>query len=70
MDLNLGKVFSQSQLKSALANTYSIDYEQFRDTVVSFLGARDQQRYESKTMWDQIQWVVVSLIEQALTDDR
>jgi len=62
--LDLRGVFSRRELETALTNTYSINYEQFRDSVVSFLSPQNQERYESKVVWDQIRLVTVSLIEQ------
>ena len=45
-----------------------MEYEQFRDTVVSFLSPQNQERYESRVLWDQIRLVTISLIEQGLGD--
>lgn len=65
-EMELRREFSQEELRTALANTYSVEYEQFRDAVVSFLSPEHQQRYASKARWDEIRLVTVSLIEKAL----
>jgi hypothetical protein len=65
-DLDLGKVFSRQELETALANTYSVEYETFRDTVLSFLSPENRERYDSKEVWDQIRLDTVSLIERSL----
>jgi hypothetical protein len=67
-ELDLESEFSREELGAALTNTYSVEYEQFRDTVMSFLGPQNQERYASKVLWDQIRSVTISLIEQGLGD--
>ena len=64
--LDLRGEFSKSELRTALANTYSVEYEQFRDAVVAFLSPEHQERYASKARWDEIRLVTVALIEKAL----
>ncbi len=67
-ELDLRSAFSRDELEAALTNTYSVEYEQFRDTVVSFFGPHNQERYASRVLWDQIRLVTISLIEQGLRD--
>ena len=66
--LDLRSAFSRKELEAALANTYSLEYEQFRDTVWSFLSPQHQDQYASKDLWDQIRLVTISMIEKGLID--
>jgi hypothetical protein len=65
-ELDLRSEFSQEELRVALTRAYAVEYEQFRDTVVSFLSQDHQERYASRARWDEIRLVTVSLIEKAL----
>lgn len=69
-ELDLKSAISRAQLETALANTYSVDYEQYRDTVVSFLSPQSQERYGSRGMWDDIRLVTITLIEQRFLGGR
>ncbi len=64
--LDLATEFSRRELETALAHTYSVEYEDFRDAVVSFLGPEQQAHYASREVWDQIRLDTVSLIERSL----
>ena len=50
-ELDLRSAFSRKELEAALLNTYSLEYEQFRDTVWSFLSPQRQDQYASKDLW-------------------
>ncbi|HXV62747.1 MAG TPA: nucleotidyl transferase AbiEii/AbiGii toxin family protein [Vicinamibacteria bacterium] len=66
VELDLRTTFSPRELETALTNTYSVEYDEFRDTVLSFLSPESQKRYGSKEVWDQVRLTAVSLIELSL----
>lgn len=43
----------------------AIDYLQYRDTVVSYLGPDDHDTYGSREMWDEIRLTVIARVERA-----
>ncbi len=45
-------------------NVFSVGFEQFRDTVVSYLAPEDQAVYNLPSSWDEIKLKVLSFIEQ------
>ena len=55
---------SSEELHRALERIYSLDFERFDDTVVSFLRPEDRQAYAHSQTWDQIRLAAVSLIEK------
>ncbi len=50
-------------IDEAKSRIYSIDYEEFRDSVLSYLAPDDAHVYESRQTWDEIRLAVVSRIE-------
>ncbi len=67
-DLDIAGHLSQDQLMRARERAFAIDYGQYRDKVVSFLGADDQDPYDSREMWDEIRLVAIGLIDEAMKD--
>lgn len=49
---------------------FAIEYEQYRDTVVAFLGPDDQPMYERPDVWDEIQIVVDTLLDRGARDGQ
>jgi len=47
----------------ARERVYSIEYQQYKDQVVSFLCSEDQAYYSSHEVWDEIRLVAISLID-------
>lgn len=45
--------------------TMAIDYAQYRDTVVSYLGPDDRETYGRQEMWDEIRFTVLARVEGA-----
>jgi hypothetical protein len=66
--LRLADEFTRDDLRQACETTYSLDYERYRDTVISFLTPEDQATYDSEETWDQIRLVAISVIEKGLGD--
>ena len=55
---------SQENLKKARENTFEINFEKFKDTVVSYLPIEDQKIYNSPQVWDEIKSKAVNFIEE------
>lgn len=55
---------NSKQLKKAYENVFAVSFEQFRDTVVSYLSPEDQAVYNSSVLWDEIRLKVGSFIEE------
>ena len=58
---------SLENIKKARKNTYEIGFEQFKDTVVSYLLKEDQNIYNSPLVWDEIKLKVVNFISELET---
>ena len=56
-------------LKTARDNIFLVDFPQFRDTVVAYLGADDQRAYASPAVWDDIQLKTAHFLE-AFTHEK
>ena len=55
---------SKTMLKTAYDNIFLVDYPQFRDTVVAYLGADDQKAYSSAAVWDEIKLKTAHFLEE------
>jgi hypothetical protein len=51
-------------LKTAHENLFLVEYPQFRDTVVSYLGIEDQKAYSSPSAWDEIKLKTSHFLEE------
>ncbi len=58
--LDMGK----DVLKTAHENLFLVEYPQFRDTVVSYLGIEDQKAYSSPSAWDEIKLKTSHFLEE------
>ena len=52
------------KISKAHENLFEIGFEQFQDTVVSYLAFEDQQIYASAARWDEIKLKVASFLEE------
>jgi len=59
------KGVGRSKIKIAHANLFEVSFEQFRDTVISYLAVEDQALYASVARWDEIKLRVASFLESA-----
>jgi len=57
------KILKKDKLEKAYENLFSVTFEQFRDSVVSFLPSDEQVIYGTTLFWDEIKLKVASLIE-------
>lgn len=55
---------SKAVLQTAHDNIFLVDFSQFRDTVVAYLGAEDQKAYLSPVAWDEIKLKTAHLLEE------
>jgi predicted nucleotidyltransferase component of viral defense system len=60
-------VADDGRLKKAHQNVFEISFEQFRDTVISYLSLEDQAVYNSSSLWDDIRLKVSRFIEEIET---
>lgn len=54
---------SRTKLTRAYENMFEISFEQFRDTVISYLLPEDQKVYDLPSVWDEVRLKVGNLIE-------
>jgi len=66
-EINKLKIPKKDKLEKAYENLFSVTFEQFRDSVGSFLTSNEQARYNSSLVWDEIKLKVVSLLEEMMT---
>ena len=52
------------KLTRAYENTFEVSFEQFRDTVISYLSFEDQATYNSSSLWEEIRLKVSNLIKE------
>ncbi len=60
---NLAEGLPPRAILQARERIYSIGYEQYRDTVVAFLGPEDRAAYDSSRFWDEIRLRAISTLE-------
>ena len=60
------KTPKKDTLEKAYENLFSVKFEQFRDSVVSYLSHDEQANYSSEFFWDEIRLKVANLIEGLL----
>jgi len=51
-------------LEKAYNNIFLVEFPQFRDTVVVYLGAEDQRTYSSPEVWDEIKLKTAHFLEE------
>lgn len=59
-----------SLLREALERLFAVEYEQYRDTVVSFLGPDDRAAHDSSQAWDEIRLRAAAMLERVTRDAR
>ncbi|MBI4845331.1 MAG: nucleotidyl transferase AbiEii/AbiGii toxin family protein [Candidatus Omnitrophica bacterium] len=52
------------KFKKACENVFTVSFEQFRDTVISYLAADEQAVYAEASLWDEIKLKVCAFIEE------
>jgi len=61
---------SRSILKTAHDNIFMVEFPQFRDTVVAYLGAEDQKAYSSQALWDEIKLKTAHFLEEYKNENK
>ncbi|MDQ7840951.1 MAG: nucleotidyl transferase AbiEii/AbiGii toxin family protein [bacterium] len=69
-NVNLADGIPRSMAQVARERIFAVGYEQYRDTVVAFLGPEDRAAHDSSQIWDEIRLRAVALLEQRAQDDR
>jgi len=70
LEADLGQGLVPSAVQRARDTIYSLGYQQYRDTVVSFLGPDDRMAYDSPQIWDEIRLRVLAMFEGGAHDDQ
>jgi hypothetical protein len=60
----LGNHISKTILKTAHDNIFQVEFNQFRDTVVDYLGEEDKKSYSSPGVWDEIKLKAANFLEE------
>ena len=70
MEADLGQEIGPQAVRKVREVVYSLEYRQYRDTVVSFLGDEDRAAYESPQIWDEIRLRVLAMFERNVRGDQ
>jgi len=68
LEANLMDSFGPELFRRARDRIDSIEYRQYADTVVNFLGPEDRTAYDSRQIWDEIRLRVLSMLEESGSD--
>ncbi len=55
---------SSAKLTKAYENVFVVTFEQFRDTIISYLPSEEQATYNSPSLWDEIKLKVTNFIDE------
>ena len=55
---------NDAKLIKAYQNVFEVSFEQFRDTVISYLSTEDQTVYNSSSLWDEIKLKAANFIDE------
>lgn len=67
-EISGSKIPKKTKLEKAYENLFSVTFEQFRDSVVSFLPSDEQAGYDSPLFWDEIKLKVANLLEEMINE--
>lgn len=56
-------------LKTAYDNIFLVEFPQFRDTVVAYLGSEEQRVYSSPAVWDEIKLKTANFLGELKNED-
>lgn len=68
LEANLGQDLEPGAFQQIRDTIYSLEYQHYRDAVVSFLGAEDREIYDSPQIWDEIRLRVMAMLEEETQD--
>ncbi len=69
-NINLTDGLPRSMIQAARERVLAVGYEQYRDTVVAFLGPENRAAHDSSQVWDEIRLRALALLEQRIRNDR
>ena len=58
------EILEKDKIEKANKNVFAVTFEQFRDSVVSYLAPEEQNIYNKDYSWDEIRLKVANLIEE------
>jgi predicted nucleotidyltransferase component of viral defense system len=65
INVEFGKdIIKKEVFKKAYENVFNISYEQFRDTVISYLSIEDQESYKSEEVFNAIRFKTADFIKE------
>lgn len=64
------KKISPTRLREVKDRIYAVDYEQYRDQVISYLAEEDQSHYGSRPVWDEIRLNAIAFVEERFVTDE
>jgi len=70
LEADLGHDLGSSTINQIRDTIYALEYQQYRDAVVSFLGAEDRAAYDSPQIWDEIRLRVLLMLEGVVRNDQ
>jgi hypothetical protein len=70
LETDFGQDLGPQAVRRAREVVYSLEYRQYRDTVVSFLKDEDRAAYESPQIWDEVRLRVLAMFERDARDDQ
>ena len=70
LEANLSGGLAPIELQKTRETIYSISYQQYRDTVVSYLSSQDRRAYDSVEIWDEIRLRVLEMLADDGNDGR
>ncbi|MGH2452531.1 MAG: nucleotidyl transferase AbiEii/AbiGii toxin family protein [bacterium] len=59
---NPSQSFTARKIQDAIERVYTLEYHQFRDTVIDYLSPEDRSVYDSQRQWDEIRLRVATLL--------
>ncbi|HEY45442.1 MAG TPA: nucleotidyl transferase AbiEii/AbiGii toxin family protein [Anaerolineae bacterium] len=70
LEADLGQEIGPQAVRRAREVVYSLEYREYRDTVVSFLRDEDRAVFESPQIWDEIRLRVLAMLEKDASNDQ
>lgn len=70
LEVDLGQGLTPNAIRRARDTIYSVGYQQYRDTILSFLGPEDRIVYDSPQIWDEIRLRVLAMFNDGASDDE
>lgn len=70
LETKLSQGLAPNTVRRSRDTIHSLGYQQYRDTVVSFLGPEDSMAYDSPQTWDEIRLRVLEMLEGDAHDDQ